>query len=729
MHGAVAAHLPALQALDAVQAKPSSQGVASATFTNTHLPVATSQESAVHAKPSSHLSRAPAAQLLLPSQVSPLVQRLPSLQGPLLLACRHKPVLPSQLSSVHTLPSSQLIAGAYTQLPLFASQESLVHKLASSQFFALPLTHLPPAQTSPIVQPLASSHRLLLPTHEQTPVIGSHRSLVQTLPSSQSVALPPWHLAAEQCSPVVQTLLSSQATALLACTQPALGSQLSSVHKLLSSHFFKSIGLPLVHAGPLPGTTPQMSPIVQALASSHGNTLGAHRQPVLPSQASLVQTLPSSQLVLAPLEHLPTVQVDGPTHRSPGAHGLPSAKFVCKQPMLLSQVSAVQGVLSAQSIFAPATHFVSLHVENTHLSPVEQGARLPGYWQPLTGSQLSSVQTLPSVQTLAAPAHLPAAHKSLSVQALPSSQAATLLADAQPVLPSQVSSVQALPSLQSLAGPALHLPWLQPSPVVQTLPSSQGLPVADAKKPHNPLLGSQPSLVHGLPSSQSTLLAPAQMPAAHLSPLVHKLASSQAIVLLAWTHPVLVSHLSSVQTLLSSHLTASPVQLPALQASFVVQAFASSHLPALGELEQTPALQLSSVQLFLSSQFLAAPTQAPALHASLAVHKSPSSQITPSPLGVATQVPATQFAVAHDPALGQSPSILQATGTSGLVSAAFASTPFESKPLESLPRMPSGAASPPVATSTPTASPTAPSLSTASPTAASPLAASPPLIS
>ena len=85
------------------------------------------------------------------------------------------------------------------------------------------------------------------------------------------------------------------------------------------------------------------------------------------------------------------------------------------------------------------------------------------------------MQTLPSLQLVGPPgAQLPPLQVSPVVQALPSLHGAVLFTCWQPVSPSQLSSVQPFPSSQLIVDPLTQVPPLQVSPVVQTLPSSQG---------------------------------------------------------------------------------------------------------------------------------------------------------------------------------------------------------------------------------------------------------------
>jgi hypothetical protein len=69
------------------------------------------------------------------------------------------------------------------------------------------------------------------------PVAGLHESVVQTLLSLQVTAAPAWHVPPPQLSPIVQALPSSHALVLFVWTHPVVGLQLSSVHGLLSLQF------------------------------------------------------------------------------------------------------------------------------------------------------------------------------------------------------------------------------------------------------------------------------------------------------------------------------------------------------------------------------------------------------------------------------------------------------------------------------------------------------------
>jgi hypothetical protein len=82
------------------------------------------------------------------------------------------------------------------------------------QFIAAPGRQLPKAQVSPTVHPFPSSQAsaLLACVH---PAIGSHPSVVQGLASSQDAGVPP-HAPFAQVSPTVQALPSAHGSVLLA---------------------------------------------------------------------------------------------------------------------------------------------------------------------------------------------------------------------------------------------------------------------------------------------------------------------------------------------------------------------------------------------------------------------------------------------------------------------------------------------------------------------------------
>src|SRR4029079_4663289 len=88
---------------------------------------------------------------------------------------------------VHSPPQPGI--ASWTQ-PEAGLQLSVVHALPSSQLIALPLWQVPPPHVSPEVQALPSAQDALLfvKTH---PVAASQLSFVHALPSSQLTAVPP----------------------------------------------------------------------------------------------------------------------------------------------------------------------------------------------------------------------------------------------------------------------------------------------------------------------------------------------------------------------------------------------------------------------------------------------------------------------------------------------------------------------------------------------------------
>jgi len=135
-------------------------------------------------------------------------------------------------------------------------------------------------------------------------------------------------------------------------------------------------------------------------------------------------------------------------------------------------------------------------------------------------------------------------------------------------------------------------------------------------------------------SGTHTLGGPlAHDPDAHVSFAEHGSPSSQGAVLNAVTHPMALSHVSSVHTSPSLHIGGGPpTHAPALHESAVVHAFASSHAFELFVYwHPPPGKHTSSVQTLLSLQsFGGPPMHTPAKHVSAAVHTLPSSHGPPS---------------------------------------------------------------------------------------------------
>ena len=89
--------------------------------------------------------------------------------------------------------------------------------------------------------------------------------------------------------------------------------------------------------------------------------------------------------------------------------------------------------------------------------------------------------------------------------------------------------------------------------------------------------------MQGLPSSQERLAPAAQTPLAQRSFWVQALPSSQGAVLLVWAQPLPGLQVSLVHRLVSSQEMVGPLlQVPASQASPLVQALPSSQAPVRG---------------------------------------------------------------------------------------------------------------------------------------------------
>ena len=246
--------LPPAQLSFVVQASSSLQGRALFACTQ---PVAGLHESVVQTLPSPQAMNAPVQ--LPAAHASPLVQALPSLQGSLLFVWTH---------------------------PLAGLQESSVHGFASPQTRASP-PHEPAAQWSFVVHAFPSLQGAVLFVCVQ-PLAGLHASSVQTSPSLQLGGGPPTQTPAEQASLSVQALPSSHGAVLNACAQPVTGLQESVVQ---TSPSLQSGAPPPWHAPPA-----QVSSVEHALPSLHGSLLFTCVQPVAGLHPSSVQPLESSQL-------------------------------------------------------------------------------------------------------------------------------------------------------------------------------------------------------------------------------------------------------------------------------------------------------------------------------------------------------------------------------------------------------------------------------------------------
>ena len=150
--------------------------------------------------------------------------------------------------------------------------------------------------------------------------MASQLSLVQEFSSLQTTPTPGWQLPLTQTSFLVHALPSLQLPELLACLQPPVGSQLSLVHKLLSSQ----LTAPPPLQTPFLQTSGLTSVPVHTLPSLHTSPLRPiHTQPLAGSQLSLVHGLLSSQLRLLPPVQTPLVQTSPLVQALPSLHGVP----------------------------------------------------------------------------------------------------------------------------------------------------------------------------------------------------------------------------------------------------------------------------------------------------------------------------------------------------------------------------------------------------------------------
>ncbi len=341
-------------------------------------------------------------------------------------------------------------------------------------------------------------------------------------------------------------------------------------------------------------------------------SLPLHRSPSSwPAQSpSVVQVQ-----VFTPDSHLLSAHLSFWVQPLPSSQARPLLLWT--QPSLASQLSVVQGLPSSHSTVAVAGVPLQPLAAHTspwlHALPSSHGRLLAPWTQPVLGEQLSVVHRLPSSHTTDTPAQLPVLHESFWVQPLPSSHGLTLNLKAHlPLAISQLSSVQGLLSSHPLGLPGRQSPLEHKSPIVQGLSSSQPVPGRLAWM--HPLAAPQPSKVQGFLSSQSKPLPLTHAPWLQTSPVVQALPSSQTLVLSTWLQPTAGSQLSVVQTLLSSQGAPENVQvlathsveppgvhaLPSSQAWPSTTSSSTHSLPAQnaatqGLFESTGALQSASV--------------------------------------------------------------------------------------------------------------------------------------
>jgi hypothetical protein len=178
------------------------------------------------------------------------------------------------------------------------------------------------------------------------PVTALQLSVVQTLPSLQLRAVPPAQVPLWQVSSPLQTLPSVHeepfGSGVLA--HPVTGLQLSVVQTLPS---LQLSGVPAVQTPPW-----QVSAPLHTVASAHAVPLGRAvvKHPMIGSQLSVVQVLPSLQTGGVPAVQEPLWQVSSPLQRLPSAQDTPLASVgLLHTPAV--QMSLVHGFPSAQSAF------------------------------------------------------------------------------------------------------------------------------------------------------------------------------------------------------------------------------------------------------------------------------------------------------------------------------------------------------------------------------------------
>jgi hypothetical protein len=407
---------------------------------NTH-PVAGLQESAVQRLLSLQVIAVPWHTPA--THVSVFVQALPSLQAPLTFVWVH-PVAGLQESVVHTLLSLQDAELLVNTQPVAGLQESVVQALLSLQTVAVPGWQTPPLQVSPVVHTLPSLQAFVLFVNTH-PVAGLQASFVHGLLSLHTVAVPGWQLPPPQASPVVQALPSSQAAVLLVNAHPVSGSQVSVVQALPS---LQTVAVPGWQLPP-----PQMSPVVHTLPSSQAFVLPANTHPVAGLHESSVHGLLSSHTVAVPGWQLPPEHVSPVVQESPSLQA--AVLLVNAHPVARLHVSSVQGLPSLQTSPAPGWQLPPPHVSPVVQGlPSSQAFVLSAKTHPVAGLQESSVQRLPSSQKVAVPGwQLPPEHVSPAVQAFPSLQAFVLFVKTHPVAGLQASSVHGLLSSHTVAVP------------------------------------------------------------------------------------------------------------------------------------------------------------------------------------------------------------------------------------------------------------------------------------
>jgi hypothetical protein len=116
-----------------------------------------------------------------------------------------------------------------------------------------------------------------------------------------------------------------------------------------------------------------VSPKVHPSPSSQGRALFAWTHPLFGSQASLVQGLPSSQVVASVATHSPSLHWEMDVHAFASSQ---SASFGVTTHPASPQASSVHGFSSSQAMVIPAAQTPSLQVSpKVHGAPSSQSAK------------------------------------------------------------------------------------------------------------------------------------------------------------------------------------------------------------------------------------------------------------------------------------------------------------------------------------------------------------------
>ena len=388
---------------------------------------------------------------------------------------------------------------------------------------------------------------------------------------------------------------------------------------------------------------------------------------------------------LAPA-HVPAWHVSVWVQELASLQAVPSLLTGLEQtPVATAQVPAVWHWSSAEQVtglapaHVPAWHvsvcvqkLASLHAVPSVLFGLEQTpvvtAQVPAAWHWSSAVQVTGL----------APVHVPVWHVSVCVQKLASLHAVPFALtglEQTPVATAQVPAVWHWSSAVQVTGLApVHVPVWQVSVCVQKLVSLHAVPSLLTGLEQTPVATAQvPAVWHWSSAEQVTGLAPAHVPAWHVSVCVQKLASLHAVpsVLFGLEQtPVVTAQVPAAWHWSSAvQVTGlAPVHVPVWHVSVCVQKLASLHaVPfALTGLEQTPVAtaQVPAVWHWSSAVQVTglAPVHVPVWHVSVCVQAFPSLQLVPLDLFGLEQAP---VAVLHVPMSWHWSDALQVTVVAG----------------------------------------------------------------